>query len=71
MKCEKCNYEYCGDDECRECDELLCTGLCPSCNIDGECSYCHSKINLKKDNHITTVMYAYFCNENCYDKWKV
>jgi hypothetical protein len=68
MKCEKCDYQKCGDDECEECNELLVTGLCIGCNVLGNCGTCGKEIDLKKYNHITTVMYQYFCDMNCYEK---
>ncbi len=71
MKCNDCDYQTCGDDECDYCDELISTGLCTRCHKEEDCHYCHNKIDLKKDNFIQTVGYAYFCNKNCYEHWKL
>ncbi len=71
MNCE-CGYQSCGDCECDSCDELLCTGMCPSCHAKkGEnCHQCLKEIEMNEEKYIRTVSYNYFCNHECFEKWK-
>ena len=68
MKCEKCDYRSCGDDECDPCDELISTGLCIGCHTHEKCRHCSADIDLKNDtSHVRNGYYEYFCSKECYE----
>lgn len=67
MKCNKCGYIVCYDDECESCQEMIVTGECFSCNKTTKCTNCNEEIEKFKSPR--NGLYQYFCNIKCHEKW--